>query len=169
MGLDSEASAFNPEAAGGAAAAAAPSAALLDDPAAALFGGDAVAAPAEPTRHEITELGRAGQKAQDVSMDIILRFKVQRHKQKHFTELWNSQGTMSQAKISIWVPLLDKGMSKRNRKRICLGHYANRGFANPLVRRRAAAAACCLSPMPACSCACLPACLPVFGPVANDS
>ena len=84
-------------------------------------------------RHTINELGAAcAVKAKDLDDGIIAQFKVKTHVQKHYECLWNSQGSMSHMKVALWKPLLDKALSKRNRKRICLGYYATAGdFNNP--------------------------------------
>ena len=84
-------------------------------------------------RRTIDELGAASAvKAKDLEDKIIAQFKVKGHVQKHYECLWNSQGSMSHMKVALWKPLLDKALSKRNRKRICLGHYATAGdFNNP--------------------------------------
>jgi hypothetical protein len=48
-----------------------------------------------------------------------------------FSQIWNSQGSMSRDKISIWEPKIESGGFKQNKASICLGHFAGIGYDNP--------------------------------------
>jgi hypothetical protein len=64
--------------------------------------------------------------------EIIHNFKVKTKQVNSFSLVWSSQGTQSQTQISLWAPSTESGMLQSNRARVCLGHYAQRGFVNPL-------------------------------------
>lgn len=64
--------------------------------------------------------------------EIIHQFKVKTKQVNSFTLVWSSQGTQSQTQMSLWAPSTESGLLQSNRARVCLGHYAQRGFVNPL-------------------------------------
>ena len=67
----------------------------------------------------------------DVPVEVLPNFTVRLHNTARFKPIWNSHGTMSRSKVSIWGADLDMGFHKKNIYRVCLGHYANVGFNNP--------------------------------------
>ena len=54
-----------------------------------------------------------------------------------FEKLWDTVGTMSRSKASIWVPLVQL---ERASMRICLGHYASPSFDSPNKAKRPSSA-----------------------------
>jgi hypothetical protein len=64
--------------------------------------------------------------------EIIHQFKVKTKQVNSFSLVWSSQGTQSQTQMSLWAPSTEISMLQSNRARVCLGHYAQRGFVNPL-------------------------------------
>lgn len=73
-----------------------------------------------------------------VTEDVFQNFKVRIKPISDFKQVWTSQGTQSAQQASIWLPSLATGMlSGSSRTRLCLGHYAARGFTNPIKNRGA--------------------------------
>ncbi len=63
---------------------------------------------------------------------VLASIKVKVKKITKFNLIWNSQGSMSRDKISIWNPSIQAGGFKQNKAAICLGHFAGYGYDNPL-------------------------------------
>lgn len=74
-----------------------------------------------------------GEKKKVVIPEPVLRsVKVKVRKVTKFTLVWNSQGSMSRDKISVWSPNIDSGGFKQNKASISLGVFAGKGYDNPL-------------------------------------
>ncbi len=72
-------------------------------------------------RFEIPELfadDSGNTRGAELSATTFTKFNVKIHQHKHFTEVWNTQGTMSRTKASIWAPNLMKAGAKRDRLRV---------------------------------------------------
>jgi hypothetical protein len=75
--------------------------------------------------------------AHDAQGDVELqradlsRFSVKLHSTRRFKSVWNSHGTMSREKVGIWAPDMQTSTFKTNVVRVCLGHYAFKGFSKP--------------------------------------
>lgn len=61
---------------------------------------------------------------------VLGAIKVKVKKVTKFQLVWNSQGSMSRYKTSIWDPQKFSGI-KQNKASICLGHVAGSGYDNP--------------------------------------
>ena len=61
---------------------------------------------------------------EEISRDrkLLKKIKVKFHTLKHFQCVWTSEMSGSRSHASIWAPHLTK--SHRNRRRICIGHFA---------------------------------------------
>lgn len=65
---------------------------------------------------------------------LLRQIKCKVQKLEKFDEVWRSAGIASKQKVSIWeAKLLTKklGASIRNRRRVCLGHFASGSFYAP--------------------------------------
>jgi hypothetical protein len=62
---------------------------------------------------------------------VLAAIKVKVRKATKFSLIWNSQGSMSRQKISIWEPVVGGGAFKQNKGVICLGHVSGMGYDNP--------------------------------------
>ena len=61
---------------------------------------------------------------------VLGSIKVKVKKVTRFSLVWNSQGSMSRYKTSIWDANVSSGI-KQNKASICLGHFAGSGYDNP--------------------------------------
>ena len=62
---------------------------------------------------------------------VLASIKIKVKKVNRFNQVWNSQGSMSRQKISVWEPAIQGGAFKQNRAHVSLGHYIGSGFDNP--------------------------------------
>jgi len=62
---------------------------------------------------------------------VLGTMKVKVKKVSKFNLVWNSQGSMSRYRTSIWEPVIQGGGLKQNKTSVCLGHFAGRNFDNP--------------------------------------
>ena len=62
---------------------------------------------------------------------VLGAVKVKVKKVTKFSLVWNSQGSMSRERISVWEPKIDSGGFKQNKASICLGHVAGKAYDNP--------------------------------------
>jgi Ca2+-binding EF-hand superfamily protein len=62
---------------------------------------------------------------------VLAAIKVKVKKVSKFSLVWNSQGSMSRQKISVWEPLVQGGAFRQNKDGIPLGHFAGSGYDNP--------------------------------------
>jgi Ca2+-binding EF-hand superfamily protein len=62
---------------------------------------------------------------------VLASIKVKIRKVTKFSKVWNSQGSMSRDKISIWKPDIASGGFKQNKASVCLGHFCGKGYDNP--------------------------------------
>jgi Ca2+-binding EF-hand superfamily protein len=62
---------------------------------------------------------------------VLASIKVKVKKVGKFSLVWNSQGSMSRERISIWDPKTEGGSFKQNKASVSLGHFAGSGFDNP--------------------------------------
>jgi hypothetical protein len=62
---------------------------------------------------------------------ILQNFKVKINPVGSFEKIWTSEGTNSKSQASIWEPSMSTSMLQSNKTRVCLGHYAVKGFAQP--------------------------------------
>ena len=61
--------------------------------------------------------------------------KVKAQKHEKYVEIWNSKPIGSRTPLAIWAPEMESSIYKRNRDRICLGHYAVGSYKNPAKDR----------------------------------
>lgn len=66
-----------------------------------------------------------------LSGKILALFKVKVNPVGTFQSIWTSENTNSKTQASLWGPSLDVDLLHSNKTRICLGHYANKGFGVP--------------------------------------
>lgn len=71
-----------------------------------------------------------GKKEVKIPVAVLGAFKVKVKKATKFSMVWNSQGSMSRDKTSIWDPHVS-GNLKQNKVSISLGHFAGHGYDNP--------------------------------------
>jgi Ca2+-binding EF-hand superfamily protein len=69
-------------------------------------------------------------KAVKIPEAVLGAIKVKVKKPGKFSLVWNSQGSMSRYRTSIWEPVVGGGI-KQNKVSICLGYFAGNGFDNP--------------------------------------
>lgn len=65
---------------------------------------------------------------------VLAAIKVKVKKVTKFSQVWNSQGSMSRSKISVWEPVVQTnfgGAFRANKVTISLGHVAGNGYDNP--------------------------------------
>lgn len=62
---------------------------------------------------------------------VLGSVKVKVRKVTKFSLVWNSQGSMSRERISIWEPNIQSGGLKQNKASVCLGHFCGKNFDNP--------------------------------------
>jgi Ca2+-binding EF-hand superfamily protein len=67
----------------------------------------------------------------EIPEPVLGAIKVKVKKVTKFGLVWNSQGSMSRDKISVWEPKIESGGFKQNKASICLGHFAGKGYDNP--------------------------------------
>lgn len=73
-----------------------------------------------------------GEKKKVVIPEPVLgAIKVKVKRATKFSPVWNSQGSMSRERISVWDPKVESGTFKQNKASICLGHYAGKMYDNP--------------------------------------
>ena len=62
---------------------------------------------------------------------VLASIKVKVKKVSKFTLVWNSQGSMSRNRISIWEPNIQSGGLKQNKASVCLGYFCGKNYDNP--------------------------------------
>jgi len=62
---------------------------------------------------------------------VLAAIKVKARKATKFSLVWNSQGSMSRQKISIWEPSVGGGVLRQNKIVVSLGHFSGMGYDNP--------------------------------------
>jgi Ca2+-binding EF-hand superfamily protein len=67
----------------------------------------------------------------EIPEPVLCSVKVKMKKITKFSLVWNSQGSMSRYKCSIWEPSIQSAGLKQNKTAICLGHFAGTGYDNP--------------------------------------
>jgi hypothetical protein len=73
-----------------------------------------------------------GEKKKVVIPEPVLgAIKVKIKKVTKFSLVWNSQGSMSRDRFSVWDPKIESGGFKQNKASICLGHFSGKGYDNP--------------------------------------
>lgn len=70
-------------------------------------------------------------KVVNIPPPVLASIKVKVKSINKFNLIWNSQGSMSRQKISIWEPVVGAGAFRQNKDAICLGHFAGSGYDNP--------------------------------------
>lgn len=74
-----------------------------------------------------------GEKKKVVIPEPVLNaIKVKVRKVTKFSLVWNSQGSMSRDKFSVWEPKIDSGGFKQNKASISLGHFAGKNYDSPM-------------------------------------
>lgn len=66
-----------------------------------------------------------------IPQPVLAAIKVKVKKITKFGLVWNSQGSMSRQKISIWEPVVGGGAFRQNKGALTLGHFAGVGYDNP--------------------------------------
>ena len=63
---------------------------------------------------------------EEISRDrkLLKQIKVKFHSLKHFQCVWTSEMSGSRSHASVWAPHMGSTKSHRNRRRICIGHFA---------------------------------------------
>ena len=62
---------------------------------------------------------------------VLASVKIKVKKVTKFNLVWNSQGSMSRHKISIWEPNIQSGGFKQNKATVCLGYFCGKNYDNP--------------------------------------
>ena len=62
---------------------------------------------------------------------VLNGIKLKVRKITKFQKLWNSQGSMSRQKVSVWEPIIQSGAFHKNKAFVTIGHYAMPDFENP--------------------------------------
>jgi hypothetical protein len=67
---------------------------------------------------------------------IMNNFKAKLQPQTAFESVWDSRGSGVRKQASVWAPKVEKrgaynSLSKKNKTRICLGHFVSEGFSHP--------------------------------------
>jgi Ca2+-binding EF-hand superfamily protein len=62
---------------------------------------------------------------------VLAAVKIKATKVKKFKLVWNSQGSMSRQKVSIWEPVVQAGAFRANKEAISIGHFVGSGYDNP--------------------------------------
>lgn len=70
-------------------------------------------------------------KTVNIPPPVLAAIKVKVRKITKFSLVWNSQGSMSRQKISIWEPVVGAGAFRQNKDAIPLGHFSGVGYDNP--------------------------------------
>jgi Ca2+-binding EF-hand superfamily protein len=89
----------------------------------AAFNGGAPLAPMPDQSGERTSV--------QIPEPVLASIKVKIRKVTKFTLVWNSQGSMSRDKTSIWKPNIESGGFKQNKASICIGHFCGKEYDNP--------------------------------------
>lgn len=66
-----------------------------------------------------------------VPQEVLAAIKVKVKKLTKFTQIWNSQGSMSRQKASIWDPAVASSAFRGNKTSVSLGHFAGDAYDNP--------------------------------------
>eukprot|EP00339_Tiarina_fusa_P018048 CAMPEP_0117076274 /NCGR_PEP_ID=MMETSP0472-20121206/53769_1 /TAXON_ID=693140 ORGANISM="Tiarina fusus, Strain LIS" /NCGR_SAMPLE_ID=MMETSP0472 /ASSEMBLY_ACC=CAM_ASM_000603 /LENGTH=391 /DNA_ID=CAMNT_0004802109 /DNA_START=253 /DNA_END=1426 /DNA_ORIENTATION=- len=72
-----------------------------------------------------------GKKDVNIPQAVLAAIKVKVKKITKFSMVWNSQGSMSRDKASVWEPVVGGGAFRQNKGAICLGHFCGVGYDNP--------------------------------------
>jgi len=70
----------------------------------------------------------------EVPLNLLSQVKAKVQKLEKFDEIWRSSGIASKNKVSIWDGRLRSkklGVAYRNRRRVCLGHFASGSYTAP--------------------------------------
>ncbi|GAB5372302.1 hypothetical protein AAMO2058_001653500 [Amorphochlora amoebiformis] len=68
----------------------------------------------------------------DIPMSVLQEIKIKPKQASNFVEVWNSKYSNSRKKVSVWEPVLEKTFKiRRNKMRLCLGHYASTSYSKP--------------------------------------
>jgi Ca2+-binding EF-hand superfamily protein len=70
-------------------------------------------------------------KAVTIPEPVLGAIKVKVKKATKFSQVWNSQGSMSRYKIAVWEATIQSGAFKQNKAAVNLGHFAGKNFDNP--------------------------------------
>mmetsp|Transcript_24616 Transcript_24616/g.56402 ORF Transcript_24616/g.56402 Transcript_24616/m.56402 type:complete len:579 (-) Transcript_24616:110-1846(-) len=62
---------------------------------------------------------------------ILSHIKVKVKSVTNFSQVWNSRGSMSRSKVSVWEPVLGGNTFRQNKAYVSIGHYARIGYENP--------------------------------------
>jgi len=62
---------------------------------------------------------------------VLSSIKVKVKQVTNFNHVWNSRGSMSRSKVSVWEPQLGNTTFRQNKAYICLGHCATKGYDSP--------------------------------------
>lgn len=62
---------------------------------------------------------------------VLAAIKVKVKKLTKFSHIWNSQGSMSRQKASVWDPAVASSAFRGNKAAVSLGHFAGEGYENP--------------------------------------
>jgi Ca2+-binding EF-hand superfamily protein len=72
-----------------------------------------------------------GKKDVQIPQAVLAAIKVKVKQITKFAMVWNSQGSMSRDKASVWEPVVGGGAFRQNKGAICLGHFCGVGYDNP--------------------------------------
>ena len=73
------------------------------------------------------------EKTTEIPASVLANIKIKAKTCSKFSLVWNSQGSMSRQKASVWEPVT-KGMDRtfrQNKALVCVGHYCGVGYDNP--------------------------------------
>ena len=86
---------------------------------------------------ELAEILRqTGKEEVKITDSLLLNMKVKINPvgDKNFESIWNSAETNSKKQMSIWAPKMVTGFLHNNKTRLCIGHYALPGLAEPSTK-----------------------------------
>lgn len=95
-----------------------------NDPLPAFGGGGMMPLPPMPTDAE-------EKKNIQIPEAVLAGIKLKVKKITKFVPMWDSKGSMSRYKCSIWAPIVQSGTFRANKAAVTLGHFAGDEYSNP--------------------------------------
>ncbi len=90
-----------------------------------VFGGDAMMPlPPMPTDEE-------DKKNVNIPEAVLAGIKIKVKKITKFINIWDSKGSMSRSKTSVWAPVVQSASFRANKAAVTLGHFAGYEYDNP--------------------------------------
>jgi len=80
--------------------------------------------PMPPTDEE-------AKKTVKIPESVLAGIKLKLKKISKFNQVWNSKGSMSRYKASVWAPIVQSGNFRNNKANVILGYFGGSGHDNP--------------------------------------